>query len=333
MSRIVHIGHGYWGRNIARNLSELGHLAGIVDADAKAVEAAAATYGVPAFSFNDALADDGIDAVSIASPAALHYFHAKAALQAGKHVLVEKPLALDVAEAQELCRIAEEANLILMVGHLLHYHPTYLKLRELVVAGELGLPLYVSSNRLSLGKFRREENVLWSFAPHDISMILGLTGEEPARITAQGCISWMEGIADMVTAQFAFPSGTHGHIQVSWMHPFKEHRLTVIGDKAMAVFEDSQPVWEDKLKLYRHEIDISSVVPLPTKVEPELIAVEKSEPLRNECVHFAECIESGRKARTDGREGVGVLRVLDAVEFALSENLTASARSARREAT
>lgn len=324
MVSIAHVGHGYWGRNLARNFHELGHLAAIVDPDARAAQTAASGYGVRALGFEEVLADPAIAAVSLASPAVLHFAQAKAALEAGKHVYVEKPLALGVAEAEALGRIAEARGLVLMVGHLLQYHPVYVKLREMVGAGALGRLLHVYSNRLSLGKFRTEENVLWSFAPHDISMILGLVGEEPDAVTAQGTVAFTPGIADLVTAQMRFPGGTRAHVMASWMHPFKEQRLVVIGDKAMAVFEDSQPAWEDKLLLYRHVIDTSGAVPNPVKAEAERVAVEKAEPLKEECRHFVRCIETGSAPRTDGREGLAVLRVLDAAERALAGNLNAS---------
>lgn len=325
MISIAHVGHGYWGRNLARNFHELGHLAAIVDPNAKA---AASAYGVRGLGFEEVLADPAIDAVSLASPAILHFAQAKAALQAGKHVYVEKPLALDVSEAEELGRIARARGLVLMVGHLLQYHPVYAKLREMVAAGELGRLLHVYSNRLSLGKFRTEENVLWSFSPHDISMILGLVGEEPDMVTAQGTVAYTPGIADLVTAQMRFPGGSRAHVMACWMHPFKEQRLVVIGDKAMAVFEDSQPAWEDKLLLYRHRIDTSGAVPNPVKADAERVAVEKSEPLKAECRHFVQCIETGATPRTDGSEGLSVLRVLDAAERALAGNLNSAAGEA-----
>lgn len=325
MVSVAHVGHGYWGKNLARNFHELGHLAAIVDADPATAEAAARAYGVRALTFEQALADPAVDAVSLASPAGLHYAQARAALEAGKHVYVEKPVALDVAEAETLCALAEARGLTLMVGHLLQYHPGYVRLREMAAAGEFGRLLHVYSNRLSLGKFRTEENVLWSFAPHDISMILGLVGEEPAGVTAQGTVGFTPGIADLVSAQMRFPGGARAHVLVSWMHPFKEQRLVVIGEKAMAVFEDSQPVWEDKLLVYRHAIDRNGPVPNPSKAEVERIAFDKLEPLKQECRHFIECIGTGSIPRTDGREGLAVLRVLDAAERALGENLNAAA--------
>ena len=327
MTRIAHVGHGYWGKNLARNFHELGNLAAVVDPVAKVAEAAAASYGVRAASFEEVLADPNIDAVSIASPAGLHHRHAKAALEAGKHVYVEKPLALDIGQAEELRDLAAKRGLTLMVGHLLQYHPVYVRLLELVKAGELGKLHHVYSNRLSLGKFRTEENVLWSFAPHDISMVLGLLGEEPQSVTAQGNVTFTPGVADLVTVQMRFAGGATAHLLVSWMHPFKEQRLVVIGEKGMAVFEDSQPVWEDKLQIYRHAIDRSGPVPNPVKVDAERVFVEKAEPLKEECRHFVRSIENRTAPRTDGREGLAVLRVLDAAERALAENLNAPVKA------
>ncbi|MCK9549667.1 Gfo/Idh/MocA family oxidoreductase [Aquamicrobium sp.] len=321
MTSIAHVGHGYWGRNLARNFHELGHLAVVVDPDPKAAEAAAASYGVRAATFEEVLSDPGVEGISIASPAGLHYRQAKAALEAGKHVYVEKPLALDVAEAAELCALAEARGLTLMVGHLLQYHPVYLKLRAMVEAGELGRLLHVYSNRLSLGKFRTEENVLWSFAPHDISMILGLVGQEPVTVSAQGNVAFTPGVADLVSVQMRFPGGAAAHVLASWMHPFKEQRLVVIGDKGMAVFEDSQPDWDDKLIVYRHVVDVTGPVPVPAKADGERVAVERQEPLKQECRHFIQSIEAKTPPRTDGREGLAVLRVLDRAEQALAASL------------
>jgi predicted dehydrogenase len=321
MASIAHVGYGYWGRNIARNLAEIGCLKAVVDANPSAAETAAVAHGVRAASFEEVLADQQIDGISIASPAEMHFGLARAALEAGKHVFVEKPLALDVEEAGQLCALAERRGLRLMVGHLLQYHPIYVALREMAANGEFGSLQYVYSNRLSLGKFRCEENVLWSFAPHDISMILGLFGEEPSQVSAQGTVAYTPGVADMVTMQMRFPSGGAAHVLASWMHPFKEQRLVVIGERGMAVFEDSEPDWDAKLKIYRHAIERSGPVPVPTKAEPELVKVPRAEPLRQECLHFVECIDAGHMPRTDGREGLRVLRVLDRAERALRENI------------
>ncbi|MBX3598212.1 MAG: Gfo/Idh/MocA family oxidoreductase [Rhizobiaceae bacterium] len=321
MATVAHIGYGYWGKNIARNFAELGLLGAIVDPHPASAEAGAKAHSVKAAAFEDVLNDPAIDGVSIAAPAELHYKLASAALNAGKHVFVEKPLTINVGEAEALCALAARSGLTLVVGHLLQYHPIYVKLRQMVEAGELGRLQYVYSNRQSLGKFRREENVLWSFAPHDISMILGLVGEEPHHVSAQGSVAYTPSVADMVTMQMHFPQGVSAHVQTCWMHPFKEQKLVVIGEKASAVFEDSLADWDQKLLLYPHTIDTSGPVPLPTKADAVPIAVARSEPLKAECQHFADCIDGKTTARTDGAEGTRVLRVLDRAERALAENL------------
>jgi UDP-2-acetamido-3-amino-2,3-dideoxy-glucuronate N-acetyltransferase len=321
MARIAHVGYGYWGKNIARNLAELGALAAIVDENPAAAGQAAAAYGVPALTLDAVLEAADIDGVSLASPAVLHAGQARRALEAGKHVFVEKPLALAVGDGEALCEIADRGRLRLMVGHLLQYHPIFAELRRMVEAGELGRIRYAYSNRLSLGKFRSEENVLWSFAPHDISMLLSLFGEEPSSVAAQGNASFLPGIADFTSVEMHFPSGGGAHVLSSWMHPFKEQRLVVIGEKAAAVFEDSEPEWGRKLALYRHAFDLSGPVAIPTKADAEYVAVPKSEPLRNECSHFITCIDENRRPLTDGEEGLRVLKVLQAAEQALSANL------------
>lgn len=329
MVSIAHVGHGYWGRNIARSLSELGYLAAIIDSDAETAKTAAARYGVAALSLEEALADRSIDAVSIASPAGRHVAQACMVLDAGKHVFVEKPMALNVDEAEHLCKLAEERRLILMVGHLLHYHPAYIHLRAMVAGGCLGRLRHIHSSRLSLGKFRAQENVLWSFAPHDISMILGLVDAEPHHVSAQGNVSFVPGIADLATVQMHFPSGVTGHVHASWMNPFKEQRLVVVGEHAMAVFEDSQPDWNDKLVIYRHRIDCDGPVPVQSRAEAERIAIERAQPLKEEFRHFARCIEAGQAPRTDGWEGLRVLRVLDAAERALKDDLEMQRRAGK----
>ncbi|MBO6719035.1 MAG: Gfo/Idh/MocA family oxidoreductase [Rhizobiaceae bacterium] len=329
MARIAHIGYGYWGRNLVRNFAELGVLAAVVDENRAAAEEAASTYGATAASFDEVLADTSIDAVSIASPAPLHADQAGRALEAGKHVFVEKPLALDIADAEAVCALARKHDRVLMVGHLLQYHPVFAALREMVRGGELGAIRYAYSNRLSLGKFRAEENVLWSFAPHDFSMLLSLFGEEPTSVTAHGNVSFLPGVADIAGVQMHFPSGGSAHALTSWMHPFKEQRLVVIGEKASAVFEDSAPEWDRKLAVYRHGFDMSGPAPVPRKAEAEYVKVDNSEPLRNECSHFIDCVDNGRQALTDGDEGLRVLKLLQSAEDALSANLKLQNRGAR----
>ena len=203
-----------------------------------------------------------------------------------------------------------------MVGHLLQYHPAFIRLKELVYQGELGKINYIYSNRLSLGKIRREENILWSFAPHDISMILALCREEPLRVSAFGGNYLQKKIADVTVTQLEFKSGIKCHIFVSWLHPFKEQKLVVIGDKKIAVFSDTEE-WENKLLIYSHSITWENGIPVANKAAGQSIKVEKSEPLKNECRHFLECIEDKRRPLTDGQEGLKVLNVLQQAQNSL----------------
>lgn len=319
--KIAQIGCGYWGKNLARNFAELGALAAIADGDPTTAEQISAAHRVPARTFDDILADRAIDGVSLATPAVTHAAMALQAIEAGKHVFVEKPLALDPVAAEQVVAAGEAAGRVLMVGHLLQYHPVFLALRQLMADGALGRLRYVYSNRLSLGKFRTEENVLWSFSPHDLSMALALIGEEPDYVTAEGAAYVSEGLADWSVCHLRFPSDVRGHVHASWHHPFKEHRLVVVGETATAVFEDSQPEWGKRLAIFRHGIDRSGPVPAPVKANPEYVDVPQCEPLRAECEHFLACITTGRTPRTDGREGLRVLNVLSQAEAALARSL------------
>jgi len=223
---------------------------------------------------------------------------------------------LHLADAEKVVERAAEANRVLMVGHLLQYHPAFLALADLVAQGELGRLLYVYSNRLNLGRFRREENALWSFAPHDISMILRLVGEEPAHVSAVGAPFLHPTLADVTTTHLEFATGVRAHVFVSWLHPYKDQRLVAVGDRGMAVFDDGLP-WESKLVVYRHRIDWRDGVPTPTRADGDAVSVPQGEPLLAECTHFLECCESGATPRTDGREGLRVLRVLTAAQDAI----------------
>ena len=325
-AQVAVVGCGYWGKNLVRNFAELGALAAICDPDRASAEKLAAAHKSRVIEWTVLLDDPGIDAVAIAAPAALHFQLARAALEAGKHVFVEKPLALEVAEAERLCEIAARAGRQLMVGHLLQYHPAFLKLKDLVRQGALGRLQYIYSNRLNLGKIRREEDILWSFAPHDISMILSLVGQEPERVTAEGGAYLHKTIADVTTTHLAFAGGERAHIFVSWLHPFKEQKLIVVGDRAQAVFNDGEP-WERKLQLYPHRIEWRDTMPVPEKAEAEPVSLETGEPLRLECAHFLESIAKGTTPRTDGREGVRVLKVLAQASAALKGAAPAAPRA------
>ena len=205
-----------------------------------------------------------------------------------------------------------------MVGHLLQYHPAFIKLKELAASGELGRINYIYSHRLNLGKIRREENILWSFAPHDISMILSLAGSEPEMVQTTGGYYLHQRIADVTTTHLDFPSGLKAHIFVSWLHPFKEQKLVVVGDKKMVVFDDTLD-WPEKLQIFPHRIEWHNNMPVPVKANPERVEYPRDEPLKQECLHFLDCIANRKKPITDGNEGLRVLRVLNASQLSMDQ--------------
>ena len=311
------IGCGYWGKNLLRNLHNLGALAAFCDPrnDVRADFAERYPEAAPHADVEAILADADIPAVVIATPAETHATLVRRALQAGKDVFVEKPLCLDSAEGRELVDLAAQEGRILMVGHLLWYHPAVLTLKKLIADGELGRVQYIYSNRLNLGKIRREENALWSFAPHDISVILGLLDAMPESVQSQGGAYLQNEIADATVSLLAFPNGVQAHLFVSWLHPFKEQKLVVVGERKMAVFDDTAT--EDKLLLYPHSIDWKNQVPVAQKAEAEAVTLDAVEPLREECRHFLECVQTRATPRTDGQEGLHVLQVLQQCQRAM----------------
>lgn len=311
LPKVAVIGCGHWGRNLVRNFHALGALAAVCDSSPAVAAQVGREVGLPSLPVDEALADPTIPAVAIAAPAALHAELGTRALEAGKHVFVEKPLALRFTEADAMCDLADRLGRVLMVGHLLQYHPAFLKLRQLVDEGELGRLQYVYSNRLNLGRIRREEDILWSFAPHDISMILSVVRSEPESVWAVGGAYLHQSIADVTTTHMSFPSGERAHVFVSWLHPVKEQRFVVVGDRGMAVFDDGQD-WDHKVEVFRHRIDWKEGRPETVRAVGEPVPVEPAEPLAMECRHFLECARDGAVPRTDGREGARVLRVLEA---------------------
>lgn len=305
------VGCGHWGKNHVRNFAELDALAAVVDPSEELASKFAKQYSVKALSYDEVMADKGIDAVVIAAPAELHCKLALAAFEAGKHVFVEKPISLTLEDGEAMRDAAAKAGKVLMVGHLLQYHPAFVALRKLVQSGGLGDIHYAYSHRCSLGKFRVEENALWSFAPHDVSMLLALFGQAPDQVEGRGGAFVTEGIEDECRLDMTFPGGGRGHVFASWLHPFKEHRLIVVGSTGMAVFEDSEPAPKDKLRLYRHTIDTSGPVPVPSKAEAEPIPYDEgAEPLKSECAHFLSACAGEHPALTDGDEALRVLDVL-----------------------
>ncbi|MCA9862068.1 MAG: Gfo/Idh/MocA family oxidoreductase [Thermomicrobiales bacterium] len=311
------VGCGYWGKNLVRNFAELGALRAVVEPtdSGRALAADLAPTARMCSSLTEVLGSE-IDGVVLATPAETHHEIAVQCLRAGKHVLVEKPLALTYTEGKDLVEVAAEERRILMVGHVLEYHPGIVALTKLVRDGVLGELQYVYSNRLSLGKVRREENILWSFAPHDIAVILRLIGAMPIEVLACGGAYVQPSIADVTVTQLLFDGGVRAHIHVSWLHPFKEQRLVVIGSQKMATFDDVAK----ELMLHDQRVDMRGDMPVPIKGEGETVPYCRDEPLRLECLAFLEAMATGVPPLTDGVSGLRVLEVLNAAQHSLMHN-------------
>lgn len=315
---IALIGAGPWGKNHLRNLEEMGVLYTVVEKSKARIQELKDLF--PGIHFhgdvNSVLEDPDIEAVVLAVPSALHYSLSGKCLLAGKDVLVEKPLSLTVAEGQKLVELAEQKERILMVGHILQYHPAIIKLRSLILDNELGDIRYIYSNRLNIGKLRSEENVLWSFAPHDISLILMLMGyEDPLRVSAFGGAFINPNIFDTTLTIFEFRNGVMAHIFVSWLHPYKEQKLIVVGSKKMALFDDLS---EGKLFVYPHEIKLENGnIPVAHKADFITISLPSKQPLKEELRHFIHCVETRDVPRTDAKEGLLVLKILEKAEQSL----------------
>ncbi len=311
------IGCGYWGKNLVRNFYQLGALAMVVDAmESGREKAREIAPGIPVYDSITAALESDVAGIVIATPAETHYELARQALDAGKDVFVEKPMTLRYQEGLDLVTQAEALGRILLVGHVLEYHPAIVKLLQLVRDGDLGKVRYIYSNRLSLGKIRREENILWSFAPHDIAVILRLVGEVPFQVTATGGTYIQPNIADVTVTDMLFDNGIRAHIFVSWLHPFKEQRLVVIGSRKMASFDDVSK----SLVLYDQRVEWKEGQPVPVKNTGEPVEFAQEEPLRKECQAFLDAIETRKPPVTDGSSGLRVLRVLQAAERSLVMN-------------
>ncbi len=311
-------GSGNWGSNHVRTLNGLGRLRAVVDPSPKGQ--ATARQLAPDVDIFDrggpVLTDPAVTGVVIATPAETHYRLARAAVDAGKDVLVEKPMTVDLDDARDLVARASDAGRILMVGHVLEYHPAIHKLLQFVRSGELGDIRYLISNRLNLGKIRTEENALWSFAPHDIAVILRLVGSMPFEVVATGGTYIQPGIADVTVTQLLFDNGIRSHIFVSWLHPFKEQRLVVIGSRKMASFDDVSK----KLVLYDQWVDGNGGDPIPVRGDGVEVDFPCDEPLKQEVLHFLHCMRTRQRPRTDGETGLQVLEVLHAAQQSLTAN-------------
>lgn len=315
-------GAGNWGKNLARNFFEMGVLHTICDVNPQLLQDCQKTFPQVniTHSFTEVCNHPEIRQIAIASPAPLHFSMAKEALEAGKDLFVEKPLCLDCDEAEQLVTLAAKNRCILMVGHLLHYHPAFQKLKELVQQGEIGVVKHIACHRLKMGHFRTQENVLWSFSPHDFSMVLSLAGEASLKsVCCKGCSFISEGIADIAITNFAFSNGLSAHIYANWIHPQKEQKLIVTGTKGILSFDDTRP-WQEKLSIIRDPIAYDSgEVPRVGNSLAVYLPVKESEPLQEECLHFLQCCAERSPPKTSGSEGLRTLQALQAADKSLKE--------------
>jgi len=308
--RLAVLGCGYWGSNHIRTLKGLGVLHAVSDLNKARAEGFASEQDCLAIGPEALFSRDDVDAIVLALPPQFHAQMATRAVEAGKDVLVEKPVALTVADAERAVAAAKTAGRIFMVGHVLRFHPAFEKLKSLVDTGELGEVRYIHSHRLGLGKFHTENDALWDLAPHDLSMILAITGTEPIEVRGEGA-ALLDHLSDFAHLHMVFPNNLRGHLFTSRLNPYRERRLTVVGTKAMAVFDDVEP-WERKLAVYRHAVWQDSGHWAFTANEPTYVPVEQGMPLTRELEHFLECIRTRKEPATDGEEAIRVLRILTA---------------------
>ena len=316
---IAVVGCGHWGKNLIRNFYELGALASIFDPNIEIAEQYSKQYSVQNHSFSVIINDSNIEGVVLAVPAKHHAAMAIDAMKKGKHVFVEKPLAMNEAEATLMIKTAKENKVQLMVGHLLQYHPIFKTVRKMVKNGDIGELNYIHSNRLSFGKVRSKEDVIWSFAPHDISMILSLVGEDPEYINCKPSSVLQKNFADIASIYMKFKSGIKSEINVSWINPLKEAKLVVTGKSGILVFDDTK-TWNEKLAIHSYEIDHSKELINIKKTKEEYIKVFEEEPLKNECQHFVSVVKGNLEPLTDIFEGLKVLKVLTAASLVKEKN-------------
>lgn len=308
--RIAVLGCGYWGSNHIRTLKSLGALYAVSDANAARAEGFASEQECLAIAPEELADREDVDAIVMALPPQFHADYAIAAVKAGKDVLVEKPIALTVAEAEKAVVAAHENKRLFMVGHVLRFHPAFEMLENLIHEGELGEVKYIHSHRLGLGKFHTENDALWDLAPHDLSMILAITGKPPIKVRGEGA-ALLDHLSDFAHLHMLFEGGIRSHLFASRLNPYRERRLTVVGTKAMAVFDDVEP-WERKLAVYRHAVWQDSGQWAFTVNEPTYVAIKQAMPLTRELEHFIECVETRSEPRTGGEEAIRVLRILTA---------------------
>ena len=316
---IAVIGCGQWGKNLVRNFSELGALSSICDPNTEIVNKYTNQFKVKNFLFSEIINDPNVKGVALTVPAELHASMAIEAMNKGKHVFVEKPLAMNVTEAELMIATAKKNNVKIMVGHLLQFHPIFNTIKKMVKKGEIGKLKYIYSNRLGFGKVRSQEDVIWSFAPHDISMILSLVDESPEFVRTNSAYVLQKNLADAATILMEFKSGLKSQISVSWINPYKEVKLIISGENAMIVFDDTKP-WNEKLAIYPYEVVSYKKNINLKKTYVKYLEIPEEEPLKIECQHFLDVVEKNIKPLTDGAEGLKVIKVLSAVSKSQNKN-------------
>lgn len=308
--KISVVGIGDWGKNLARNFADLKVLHSICDHNLEKAQKIADNYKTQVHSWQEILANKDISAIAIATQAQTHYQLAREALQAGKHVFIEKPMAMSSEEVKDLCSLADKFQKKLMCGHLLQYHDAFISLKNMVLNGELGNVKYIYSNRLNLGKIYADQSVLWDLAPHDLSMTLSIVGNSNVTINHTSTQFIKHSIGDFSMLQLKFANGIKAHIFVSWLNPEKEQKFVVIGEKKMAIFNDLKP-WENKIAICHYDISESPNKTLTSNKNLEYLPITPSEPLKNECQHFIDCIINNKKPLTDGMESLNIMRILE----------------------
>jgi predicted dehydrogenase len=325
--KIGQIGIGAWGKNLLRTFNGLPGVSVTVACDLDSSQLKKLSNAFPGVEFSQepsrVLDDSSLDAIVVATPPAGHFELASKALQNGKDVFVEKPLVLSIEHGRSLVELAEKQKRILMVGHIMEYHPASLKLKEYIDSGKLGKIHYLYSTRVNLGKVRDIENSLWSFAPHDISLIVFLLNQMPSRVTATGADYLQKNIEDVSFMTMHFPDKTMAHIHVSWLDPHKERKLTIVGSKMMAVFDDTDS--SEKIWLYDKGVETKNDYNtygeyLSLRAGDILIpSIDSAEPLKLECEHFIDCIKNRTQPRSDGRDGLKVLTILSAAQKSMEQ--------------
>jgi predicted dehydrogenase len=325
-TRIGLVGYGYWGPNLARNFHALAdaHLVAVADADAKRLDEPARLYAARTCTdYRELLADPTLDAIAVSTPARTHFEIAHAALERGKHVLIEKPLAMSSEEARRLIALAEQNKRVLMVGHTFEHNPAVWKIRELIEQRAIGDVYYIYANRVNLGRVQRDINALWSIAPHDISILLYVLGAMPLEVSARGATYLNENVEDVVFVTLTFPNKVLAHVHASWLDPSKVRQMTIVGSEKMIVYDDVDT--EARLRIYdkgvyKRGADYGEFQLKIHSGDINIPKIDMSEPLRNECAHFVDCVREGKRPRTDGENGLRVVRVLEAAQESLAKN-------------